>query len=45
MPFCTMRLYFRAAAVICCASNMLYETGFSTRTSLPAWTAQIVCSV
>ena len=31
--------------MICCASNMLYEQGFSTKTSLPAWTAQIVCSV
>ena len=45
VPSCTIRLYFRAAATIWRASNMLYETGFSTRTSLPAWTAQIVCSV
>jgi hypothetical protein len=45
VPSCTIRLYFREAAMICCASNMLYEQGFSTKTSLPAWTAQIVCSV
>src|SRR5688500_19428517 len=41
----TMRLYCREAAMICCASNMLYEQGFSTKTSLPACTAQIVCNV
>ena len=40
-----MRLYLRAAATICCASKMLCEHGFSTYTSLPAWHAQIVCSV
>ena len=45
MPCCTMRLYFCAAATICRASNMLCEHGFSTYTSLPAWQAQMVCSV
>ena len=40
-----MRLYLRAAATICFGSNTLCEQGFSTYTSLPAWQAQMVCSV
>ena len=45
VPCCTRRLYFCAAATICFASNMSCEQGFSTYTSLPAWQAQMVCSV
>ena len=43
VPCCTIRWYLRAASTILRPSKMLWEQGFSTYTSLPAWQAQMVC--
>ena len=39
-----MRLYLRAASIIRWPSKTLWQAGFSTYTSLPAWQAQMVAS-
>ena len=44
VPVCTMRLSWRATSTIRRPSHTLWETGFSTYTSLPACIAQMAPS-
>src|SRR5262245_4176902 len=44
VPCCTITLYLRAASMQRRPSVMLWLSGFSTYTFLPAWQAQMVIS-